>query len=171
MSEREPMHPATRLSVLIAATVVLVGLALPADAAPDTRTEAVTIRLISVTTELRVQKDVAPKEVFSPGDVIWQKSVLRNAAAQFGKPKGARVGSDTGTVTIVSRTLVDNKGVSVLPGGTIRIAGRTKATGTTLTLPVTGGTGRYAGARGKLDVRSLDASGTRASNVYRLTLP
>lgn len=155
----------------LAAAAALFAVALPARAAPDSPAESLTIRLISVTTRVKLQKDVAPKQVASKGDVIWQKSILRNAVAQFGKPKGALVGSDTGTITLLSTTLVDNKGVAVLPGGTIRFAGRSAGDVVSLTLPVTGGTGRYAGASGKLEVRALNADGSRTTNVYRLTLP
>lgn len=149
----------------------MLAVALPAQAAPDGRAESLTIRLLSTTTDVRLQKDVAPKQTASRGDVIWQRSILRNAVTQFGKPKGAVVGSDTGTITIVSATALDTKGVAKLPGGTVRFSGRTGSDAKILTLSVTGGTGRYAGARGKLEVRSLDGTGARTSNVYRLTLP
>lgn len=160
-----------RTVLTITAAAALLVVALPAQAVPDSPAESLTIRLISVTTQVRLQKDVEPKQVASKGDVIWQKSILRNAVAQFGKPKGALVGSDTGTITLLSTTLVDNKGVTVLPGGTLRFAGRSGGDVVSLTLPVTGGTGRYAGATGKLEVRALNASGSRTTNVYRLTLP
>ncbi len=157
-----------RTFLTLAAAAALFAVALPAQAAPG---ESLTIRLISVTTQVKLQKDVAPKQVASKGDVIWQKSVLRNAVAQFGKPKGALVGSDSGTITLLSPTLVDNKGVAVLPGGTIRFAGRAGEGTAVMTVAVTGGTGRYAGARGKLEVRALNADGSRTTNVYRLSLP
>jgi hypothetical protein len=156
---------------VIAASLVALATALPAQAAPEGRAAALTIRLVSTTTDVRLQKDVAPKQTASKGDVIWQRSILRNAVAQFGKPKGAVVGSDTGTITILSLTALDTKGVAVLPGGTVRFSGRTTASTRPVILSVTGGTGRYAGTRGKLDVRSLDGTGARTSNVYHLALP
>ncbi len=165
------MHAAMRTFHVIATSLALLAVALPAQAAPTARAETVTIRLLSVTTEARVQKDVAPKNVASKGDVIWQKSLLRNAVAQFGKPKGALVGSDSGTITLVSPTVLANKGVAVLPGGTIRFAGRSDGNSRVMVVAVTGGTGTYAGARGKLEVRALNADGSRTTNVYRLTLP
>jgi hypothetical protein len=36
---------------------------------------------------------------------------------------------------------------------------------------VTGGTGKFANARSTVEVVSLDASGARTLNVYRLQLP
>ena len=73
--------------------------------------------------------------------------------------------------TLVTRSVVAQNGTAVLPGGTIRFAGRAPPStfGAVLKVPVTGGTGRFAGARGRLEVRQL--SRTRAANVYRLTLP
>jgi hypothetical protein len=157
------------VSRLVAALVVTLAVALPAQAAPDAQSQAITIRLVSITTQVVARKDVAPKQRVSKGDVFWQRSQLLNAVAQFGKPKGALVGSDTGTLTVVSATAVHSTGTAVLPGGTIRFAGRASGTSGS-TIPVTGGTGRYAGARGELALGPLDARGARTSNVYRLTL-
>ena len=117
----------------------------------------------------RLLVDRAPKQELNRGDVIWQKSVLRNAVAQFGKPKGALVGSDTGTYTVVSLTQGDVKVTTRLPGGTVRAAGRTGRERVQV-IRVTGGTGDFANARGTVEVRSL-GSDTRALNVYRLRLP
>lgn len=165
------MHVLMRPFHVIAASVAVLAVALPAQAARDTQSKTMTIKLVSVTTQVRLQRDVAPKNVASKGDVLSQKSVLRNAVAQFGKPKGALVGSDSGTMTLVSPTVVNTKGTAVLPGGTIRFAGQISEAAASVNISVTGGTGRYAGARGRLEVRSLDASGARTTNVYRLTLP
>jgi hypothetical protein len=165
------MHRTMRTLTVAAAALALLVASVPSHAAPNTRAATLTLRLVSVTTQVKVEKDVAPKQVVSKGDVFWQQSLLRNAIAQFGRPKGAVVGSDTGTITVVSRTLLDNKGVAVLPGGTIRFEGRAADGARALSLGVTGGTGRYAGARGTLEVKALTPDGTRTSNVYRLTLP
>ena len=66
--------------------------------------------LVSVTVNIRVVTDRAPKNVLSVGDVIRQESVLSNAVRQFGKAKGAPVGSDAGTMKVVS-------GLASLPVG------------------------------------------------------
>ncbi len=165
------MHLMMRPNHLLAALVPLLAVALPAQAAVGTSAKAVTIRLVSVTTQVAVANDVDPKNQLGPGDVLAQKSQLRNAVRQFGKPNGAVVGRDIGTVTVVSQTVVAHKGTAVLPGGTIGFAGRVPVSGigALLTLPVTGGTGNFAGARGRVEVRTL--RGNRASNIYRLTLP
>jgi hypothetical protein len=130
-----------------------------------------TIRLISTTTKYKVLVDRAPKQEINKGDVLWAKSILRNAIAQFGKPKGAIVGSDISTYTVVSITPgVGDEKVTTLPGGTIRAVGRIRET-LAQTIRVTGGTGTFANASGSGEVRSLNASGDRTLNVYRLQLP
>ena len=156
------------------ALAIVLGAALvgvPAQAAPDTASATVTIRLVSNTTSARVLVDRAPKGKASKGDKQWAMSVLRNAVAQFDRPKGAVVGSDVGTLTVVSVTppRVDLKVTVRLPGGTLRAAGR--ITGLDQDIPVIGGTGDFANARGTSEIRSLHPSGDPALNVYRLRLP
>jgi hypothetical protein len=158
-------------STIVVALSLLV-LALPVQAAPRATSSTLTIRLISTTTKYKVLVDRVPKQEVNKGDVLWAKSILRNAVAQFGRPKGAIVGSDVSTFTVVSATqgVGDLKAAVTLPGGTIRAAGRIRGT-RAQTIPVTGGTGTFANARGTGEVRSLNASGDRALNVYRLQLP
>jgi hypothetical protein len=58
-------------------------------------------------------------------------------------------------------------GVATLPGGTIRVRGPVEEqTNATLVVPVVGGTGAFAGARGTLTINGTEK---RAWNVYRLT--
>jgi hypothetical protein len=158
-------------STLVVALSLLV-LVLPAQAARHAKSSTMTIRLISTTTTYKVLVDRAPKQEINKGDVLWAKSILRNAIAQFGKPKGAIVGSDISTYTVVSITpgVGDEKVTATLPGGTIRAAGRVRET-RAQTIRVTGGTGTFANASGSGEVRSLNASGDRTLNVYRLQLP
>jgi len=154
----------------LAVVLSFLVLALPAHAADDVASKTMTIRVLSITTQAKVLVDRAPKNVGSGGDVFWAKSVLRNDVAQFGRPKGALVGSDTSTFTLRSRTQVDVKATAKLPGGTIRVAGRIQGDGPQA-IRVIGGTGRFAKASGTCVVRNLSASGNRALNVYRLRLP
>lgn len=146
----------------------LILLALQAQAAPRADSSNQTIRLISTTVSYRMLVDRAPKREASKGDVLWAKAILRNAVAQFGRPKGAVVGSDTATFTLVSPTRLDVKVTVKLPGGTLRAAGRIRGP-QSKTLRVTGGTGAFENARGTAEVRNI--SGERALNVYRLQLP
>jgi hypothetical protein len=95
---------------------------------------------------------------------------LFNLVPQFGKPKGAAVGTDTGTMRLrPDRRTADFTGVARLPGGSIKVKGVIKLGITPTTLTIAGGTGRFANARGMVVVRTLDANG-RASNIFHLTL-
>jgi len=129
-----------------------------------------TIRLLSITTSYKFLVDKAPKGEAGIGDVIWAKSTLKNSVAQFGKPRGAVVGSDVATLTVTSPTSGDMKVQAKLPGGTLRSAGRIGESRAPV-IRVTGGTGAFAGARGTVEVISLNAAGDRTINVYRLRLP
>ena len=132
-----------------------------------------TIRVIGSAAGSRYLVDHAPKGYPNKGDVVRETSTLRNAVAQFGRPKGATVGSDVWITTIVIPPFgrVDVKAATTVPGGTIRAVGTVTATQTTGTFRVVGGTGKYAGARGTLSLRNINASGSRAVIVYRLQLP
>ena len=141
--------------------------ALPAHGADS---KALTIRLTSTTTALELVQDREPTNILSAGDVIRARSTLRNAVPQFGRPKGSVVGRDVELVTMVASAEGNVRVTATLPGGTIRSSGKDRA-GPDQPLRVTGGTGRFAGARGVVDVRLLDARTRRASNVYRLQLP
>lgn len=69
---------------------------LSAFAARTENEASLTIRLLSIVTSERVVKDTAPKGTPNKGDVVYQRSALRNSVEQFGKPRGAVVGSDFG---------------------------------------------------------------------------
>lgn len=156
-----------RLVLAIALGVAL--LALPAHAERGSAGKTQIIRLVSTAKgKPRTLVDRAPRGTLSPGDVFEERSTLRNAVAQFGRPKGAIVGSDVATYTIVSTSRASVKGSARLPGGTLRIA----AVLTPQQIPVfrvVGGSGAFAKARGQLELRSLNVGS--ALNVYRLRLP
>lgn len=132
-----------------------------------------TIRLIGSAAGSRYLVDHAPKGYPNKGDVVRERSTLRNAVAQLGRPKGAIVGSDVWITTIVIPPFgkIDVKAATTVPGGTIRAVGTVTAGRTTGSFRVVGGSGRYAGARGTLSLRNINASGSRAVLVYRLQLP
>jgi hypothetical protein len=162
----------TMKNARLSSWTVIVGLSLGVSVIPaqGADSKAMTIRVTSTTTALEVVKDRAPTNVLSAGDVIRARSTLRNAAAQFGRPKGAVVGRDVGVVTLVSSTEGNVKVTTSLPGGTIRSSGKDTPV-PNQSLRVIGGTGTFAGARGVLEVRTLDLRSRRALNVYRLQLP
>ena len=132
-----------------------------------------TIRLIASAASSRYLVDHSPKGYPNKGDVVRETSTLRNAVAQFGRPKGAVVGSDVWITTIVIAPFgkADVKAVTTVPGGTIRSVGTVTATQMTGTFRVVDGTGTYADARGTLRLRNTNSSGSRAMIVYRLQLP
>jgi hypothetical protein len=148
-------------------------LAAPSQAGRREASATATIRLIGSAASSRYLVDHAPKGYPNKGDVVRETSTLRNAVAQFGQPKGAIVGSDVWITTIVIPPFgkAHVKAATTVPGGTIRAVGTVTATQTTGTFRVIGGTAKYAGARGTLSLRNLNASGSRAVIVYRLQLP
>lgn len=112
--------------------------------------------------------DLAPKGA-SKGDTVQSRDRLENLVAQFGKNKGAVVGSDSGTMTFTGAHTATFAGSAVLPDGTLKLNGVVKPiSANVLSIPVTGGTGKYAGAHGYL---LIGPGSKQAENVYALTLP
>ena len=146
--------------VTLAAAVALVVV-------PAAQAKTVTLEVTSVSVSIR-NHDVAPKGV-SKGDTIVYRDRLENPVAQFGRKKGAVVGSDHGTMTLTGAHTATFDGIAQLPDGTIRIKGAViPVQGGYLAFPVIGGTGKYEKARGFVLVGSGE---TRVLNVYRLALP
>lgn len=155
-----------RYAALILGGVLL--LALPAQAAHRTESKIRTIQLVSRTVSAKLVVDRAPKGL-SKGDKISETSSLRNAVPQFGRPKDALVGSDVAVMTLISAVRTKITVTVTLPGGTIRTAGT--VSDDRQKIPVVGGTGVFAGARGMSDVQSLSADDRLALNIYRLRFP
>jgi hypothetical protein len=109
----------------------------------------------------------------SKGDVLVGTSVLRNAAAQFGKRVGARVGSDRFREIFDSPTASTIRVTATLPGGTLTCRGKMDATRTRAVLRVIGGTGTFARATGTCEASPASTNPYRADsiNVYRLQVP
>jgi hypothetical protein len=126
-----------------------------------------TIRVTSVSLSSKAH-DVAPKGA-SKGDTIVYRDRLVNARAQFGRAKGAAVGSDRGTLTFNGAHTASFSGGATLPGGTLKLSGKVVALpGNSIVIPVSGGTGRFRGAKGYV----LVGPGTKtALNTYTLTIP
>ena len=147
--------------------LLLLALAAAAVVAPAAEAKRVTIAVTSVSLSAK-PNDVAPTGT-SKGDTIEYRDRLLNARAQFGRAKGAAVGSDRGTMTCTSAHAATFSGVAVLPGGTLRLEGKVIGLpNRSLAIPVAGGTGRFAKAKGYVVV----GPGTkRALNTYSLVLP
>ena len=160
--------------VSLSALCVLAGVALtlPATASVTDAERSLTIRLVSTPGKTAL-RDVPPKGLaqgqLSKGDRISGTSILRNAAAQFGKAKGARVGGDAFTMTITTPPKATISVKVTLPDGTMRAKGQGNATASRLKIAIVGGSGAYAGAKGTAESRNL--SGGRSLNVYRVRLP
>jgi dirigent-like protein len=135
--------------------------------AEATRSGVMTIRLLSRVSSSRVV-DRAPKHAWNKGDVVYIRSALRNQVAQFGKPKGALVGHDYAVDTFLSATRAKVTVQVTLPGGTLIVRGQVSQATSGGVLPVVGGTGRFAHARGTCSVRDRNRY---SINVYRLQLP
>jgi hypothetical protein len=158
-----------RAVVLLASGSLFI--ALPAATSDAASTKSVTIRVL-VQPVTRSIKDVPPKTLnlgaYSKGDSITGTSVLRNYVPQFGKPKGARVGTSRGVTTALSSQTAMSDAVARFPGGTVHARGNGPI-GPTVTVPVVGGTGVYAGARGVVEGSHLSTGVTL--EVLRLQLP
>ena len=95
---------------------------------------------------------------------------LYNLVPQFGRPKGALVGSDSGTLKKAGHISFSFSGVARLPGGTLNVRGQVVGGESVSNLNIAGGTGRFAGARGVVVIREMSGGQGRASNVFHLTL-
>jgi hypothetical protein len=128
------------------------------------------IRLLSTTTQARYI-DHGPKGE-SPGDLLVSSSRLVNAVAQFGRPKGAVVGRDQGTYTLLTNRKTRLDGWATLPGGKIHVRGVVRMLGAkTSAVAVVGGTRDFASARGTVTVSPVSPKPDPSLNVYRITLP
>ena len=151
-------RPAALIAVAAVAAVASPG----ASAAAPTL-----IRLVSITTS-ESSVDLPPRKA-SSGDRQLFTSRLVNAQAQFGKPKGAVVGSDRGTMRLTSATSAHLQTVAKLPGGTITVSGPLRAAGNgAVSSAVVAGTGTFAGAHGTLTILAPTGPKT-AVNIYRLS--
>ena len=164
---------ARSLAIRATGVLALVLLVTVAPAAASSRQAARTeasppkiIRLISSTVNFRVLVD-KPPQGNSTGDTVYAANVLTNAVAQFGVRKGAVVGSDAGRTTNIGGIPMTVNILVALPGGTLRVRGRSRAVGQTRVAPVIGGTGAFKGATGTLTVVQFPRS-PDFSNVYRL---
>jgi hypothetical protein len=125
------------------------------------------IALVSTTTSESFV-DAKPKGP-SAGDRDTSTSRLANARAQFGKPKGAVVGSDRGVLTFLSARTAALRAVTKLPGGTLVVSGAIRAFADgSVVIPVTSGTGAFIGAHGTLTILKPSTPKV-ALNIYRLS--
>lgn len=148
------------VAILAAATLVVAPAASARSLAggPD----VLVIKVKSVSD--RGEVDDRPPKGLSKGDRLHDRSSLLNAERRFGRPSGAVVGHDEVVIVMSSATKGTFRGVADLPGGTIRFRGVMHVS-VSMSATVTGGTGRYARARGTITV----GKGDSPLNTYRLT--
>jgi hypothetical protein len=130
---------------------------------------ATVIRVISIATAVKTHDE--PPKGPSKGDYVVVDDKLTNEVAQFGRKKGALVGTDHAIEKNIgsNRVLVD--GIARLPGGTIHFKGELKVASSGIaTVPVVGGTGDFESAKGTVAIANLTKDGKTALNVYSLRL-
>jgi hypothetical protein len=160
-----------RAAALLAFLSLVMGL--PAAASATAAAQSVVIRVL-ITPGTRTFTDVPPKThaltgAYTKGDTLEGTSILRNAVRQYGKPKGARIGTDHFVETALSPQRIMFDGVSSVPGGTLHARGVMKEVAGKLTVAVVGGTGVYQGATGVILGSHLPSGVTL--DVARLHVP
>ena len=152
-----------RLLAMLAGTLAVV--AAPAAAAPAVGgpPQLLVIQVRSI--EAGVNADDKPPRGLSKGDRLLERSPRERPQA-VRQAAGALVGRDRALVILTSTRSGRVVGVATLPDGTIRFGGLIRLDAAE-SIPVTGGTGRYAKARGTLFV----GDGDSPLNTYHLRLP
>jgi hypothetical protein len=155
---------------LLVVVLALAG-AVAVSSANGAQSSTIVIRVKSVQTFGHVVHNVPPASL-SKGDVIVERDKLYNVARQFGKPVGALIGTDQATITLLAGNLATLTGSAVFPDGTVRF----KATVHVLAagpapIPIVGGTGRYAHARGSVTESNATGGTTTALNTYKIITP
>ena len=168
-----PRHHWRMLRVAALLAPLALVMALGAAASDTTAAKSVTIRVL-IMPVTRTFTDVAPKThatrgEYTKGDTLTGTSILRNAVRQFGKPKGARIGTSRFVETALSPQRIVFDGVSRVPGGTVHARGVMHEVAGKLTVAVVGGTGLYAAATGVIEGSHLPSGVTL--DVARLQVP
>jgi hypothetical protein len=168
MAKRRYRLTSGAVAVAFLATAMLFG----AHVASGARNSVRMIQVLSKTTNERVLKDSAPKGE-SKGDVIVGSSVLRNAVAQFGKPRGVLVGRDQYRIVVETPNIAAIRVTVRLPGGTFTCRGRLFHNRTRQVLQAVSGAGTFAHATGLCTATSAPKNryGANALNVYMLQIP
>jgi len=138
-------------------------------AGASARPGATIIRVISVATAVKTHD--APPKGASKGDYVVIDDKLTNQVAQFGKKKGALVGTDHAVERNIGSNRVVVDGIARLPGGTIHFRGELKVDSKGIAaVKVVGGTGDYQAAKGAVAIKNLTKDGKTAVNVYSIVV-
>ena len=167
MIERSKPHRGARFPPLLAVLAVVT-----ADAAGcgsgGPKTKSMTLRFVWTESKERLAVDLPPKGKVNRGDVITARSILRNAVAQLGKPKGAVVGHEVATFDVVSPRKATIRIRLTLPGGGFEASGRASTAPWHGPLTVSNGKGSFTGASGTGTLRQFFE---RSTSVFRLQIP
>jgi hypothetical protein len=148
--------------VLSLVTLAVVGLVLAGGASSASAPRVQLFRSVSVSftpVGFDANSHAAPPN--GSGYVV--SIVLFNLQSQFGKPKGARIGSAELTCTFVSELRNLCQGAAHTPIGQLTFSGANlNNAGKVQWYAITGGVGGYAGARGTIKVTE---AGDNLSNV------
>jgi hypothetical protein len=156
---------ATMQGVKLLAAIGIAALMLVAGA--SARPDATIIRVISAATAVKTHD--APPKGPSKGDSVVIDDKLTNQVAQFGKKKGALVGTDHAVETNIGNNRVIVDGIARLPVGTIHFKGELKVDSNGIaTVAVVGGTGDFQSAKGTVAIANLTKDGKTALNVYSI---
>ena len=148
--------------------LVLAASVLPAAAPAKDKT--MTIKILSLI-RVTVPHDTAPKGRENKGDYVTYRALLVTVGPLFGKKKkNIPVGYELGKQTFTSATDASIKSEVTFPGqGTLRVRGAMRTLKNGLTrVPIVGGTGKFAGARGELLIGPGDL---KSVNTYHLSIP
>ena len=161
-SEREggTMRKALVLGAIVAAVVLVAGLVAGAVGARVRAPERIHV-IEHATTDTEIDTDGTGGTSDSEGDLLTFHNQVYNAADTN------VVGRDLGgCVLVVVGAAYDCTWTTFLPGGQIRVAGPFSFTHDTK-LAITGGTGRFANARGSMELSSR-AGGTEFDFIFNV---
>ena len=157
----------TRLRAVLAICIAAAAVAVAEASASD----PATLSFLDVSVRSTPAFDASQGEP-RPGDRVFLTDALY---AWHGAHRGARAGSIASTLTFMSPfgrhgATVDLSGQLFLHGGSLRVDGVVQVLPgpNHFVLPIVGGTGSYAGARGTVDLRDLGASGDRSALIVQL---
>jgi hypothetical protein len=156
-----------RASLLAALAIAVMALGAGCGSS-DSTSDSMMLRFVWRLSHERLSVDLPPKRKVQKGDVIHARSMLRNAVAQLGRPKGAIVGRAHATFDVVSPRKAKILIRLTLPGGAFEASGGASTAPWHGPLKVSSGTGRFAGVRGTGTLRQFF---DRSTSVFRLDLP
>ena len=104
--------------------------------------------------------DIGKKDNGGPGDIYAARQTLTSVG-------GAAVGAVDGYGVNLHPPYVFFHWTAILSGGTLTLESAVNLRNTTVTYPIEGGTGRYAGARGTVTLTDAGRKGTLATVHYR----